>query len=104
MRRMRARLDVGLGMRVLFEGPTVAGLTQRLREGSPGRALLGRMERPLCVPLSYAQQRLWFLDRLEGGSASYLIPVAVRLKGELSVSALQQAVWGVVGRHESVGT
>lgn len=56
------------------------------------------------IPLSYAQQRLWFLDQLEPGSASYNIPIALRLSGRLNVSALGQSINEVVRRHESLRT
>ncbi|HWS39614.1 MAG TPA: amino acid adenylation domain-containing protein [Actinoplanes sp.] len=56
------------------------------------------------IPLSYAQKRLWFLDRLHGSEATYHLPVALRLRGALDQSALQAALQDLVGRHESLRT
>src|SRR5690242_4008742 len=55
-------------------------------------------------PASFAQQRLWFLDKLEPGQNTYNVPFAIRLKGELKVSALEQALRELVNRHEVLRT
>src|SRR6185503_7050295 len=84
MSRVRSVFDVDIPLRRLFESPSVAGLAKVI-EQEIGQASLEAsivpVKRDVNLPLSFAQQRLWFLDQLEPGSAAYHIPAAVRLKG-----------------------
>ncbi|WP_415823351.1 condensation domain-containing protein, partial [Mycobacterium senriense] len=101
---VNSALDAHLAVRTVFEAPTVAQLAERIGVDGGGRKPLVAVERPPVVPLSFAQQRLWFLDRFEGGVATYNIPTAFRISGALDVEALGAAIDDVIVRHESLRT
>ena len=102
--RIRTTLGVELAIRTLFESPSVGELMPRLGGTEGGRPALKRQARPERLPLSYAQQRLWFLDRLEGASTEYNVAGALRLRGELDREAVERAINTIVERHESLRT
>ncbi len=106
--RIRAVFGVELPLRALFEGPTVAELAGRVEEmrraDLPVLPPVVPVERTGALPLSFAQERLWFLDRLQPGSAAYNIPVAWRLEGALEERALERALGEIVRRHEALRT
>ena len=106
--RIRATLGVELTLRDVFQAPTPAGLARlQAGAGAAGRPTLRPTPRTDLAeaPLSSAQRRLWFLHRLEGPSAAYNIPVAVRLTGAgLDVDVLRAALADLVARHEILRT
>ena len=107
--RVREILKVELPIRSLFEAPTVAEfadvITKRINEGSTAELTsIERISRESELPLSYAQQRMWFFEHLAGGSASFHIPLGVRLKGSLNLAALEQTFGEIIRRHESLRT
>ena len=101
---INSALDAGLAVRALFDAPTVAQLAPRIGEETGRRKPLVAGQRPAVVPLSFAQERLWFLNRFEGRVATYNMPTAYRISGVLNVEALGAALADVVGRHESLRT
>ncbi|MEV0250499.1 non-ribosomal peptide synthase/polyketide synthase, partial [Nocardia sp. NPDC050712] len=104
--RLGAAFDTRVPVRLLFEAPAVGALATRLAElsGSGGRRELIAGPRPERIPLSPAQQRMWFLNQFDGASAAYNLPVAVRLTGALDVPALRAAIGDIITRHEVLRT
>ncbi|HVG31078.1 MAG TPA: amino acid adenylation domain-containing protein, partial [Pyrinomonadaceae bacterium] len=107
--RVREAFGVEIPLRVLFEQPTVSGLARGVEEAL--RDAAGVQAPPIvpvgrdgALPLSFAQQRLWFIDQLEPGNTAYLLPMAVRLSGRLDAGALGRALGEVARRHESLRT
>ncbi|HYO67456.1 MAG TPA: amino acid adenylation domain-containing protein, partial [Archangium sp.] len=107
--RLRSSLGVELPLRALFEAPTVESLARRV-EAQQASANTRRASAPVIVPrsveaeLSFSQQRLWFLDQYQPGSAVYNMPAALRLVGALDAGALERAFSELVRRHQSLRT
>lgn len=108
--RIRDAFEVEIELTSLFEAPTVSELAQlvetELSEGQNGAGVppLERADRDAELPLSFAQQRLWFLAQLEPESSVYNISSALRLKGNLSVPVLEQTLGEILRRHEAFRT
>ncbi len=102
--RIHATFGIDLPMRSLFDSPTVAQLATQLVGFEKDNLPAGPQSRPELLPVSFSQQRLWFIDQLEGSSAQYHIPEALRLRGDLDINALKSAVNEIVERHESLRT
>ena len=113
MSRCRKAFSIKIPLQSLFQKPTIAELAEIIAQSQAQSQQQDDVAQyqaiPRCqnrdnLPLSFAQQRLWLLDRLEPNSAFYNVPVAVRLKGNLNVSALQKALDELVSHHEILRT
>jgi amino acid adenylation domain-containing protein len=108
--RVRQQFDIAVPLSALFEHPQLAEFAERIAAES-GSERKGLMAPPITagqrgdkLPLSYAQQRLWFLDQLDGGSSAYNLPAVVQLCGPLDCKALEAAFQEIVRRHEALRT
>jgi amino acid adenylation domain-containing protein len=105
--RLRAAFGIEIALRLIFEQPTVRGMAEAIRALAPGApaaradrgAAIPLLDRAAGLPLSRAQQRLWFLRELEPASASYNVALAARIEGEFDEQRFAQAAAGVIARH-----
>jgi amino acid adenylation domain-containing protein len=117
--RMRGALGIDVPVRAIFESPTIAELAEVLELGLRERGMSAKsaqtsraetsvtkaaIARPSLFPLSYPQEQLWFLDRLQPGSDSYNVSLAWRLKGDLDVLRLERGLEEIARRHEILRT
>ncbi|MBM9510590.1 non-ribosomal peptide synthetase, partial [Actinacidiphila acididurans] len=102
--RIRAVFGIDIGLREMFEDPTVTGVLRLIEAAGTARPPVVAGPRPSVLPLSFAQRRLWFLNRLDGPNATYNIPMVMRVEGRLDVGALRSALTDVVDRHETLRT
>ncbi|MGK2915905.1 MAG: amino acid adenylation domain-containing protein, partial [Porticoccaceae bacterium] len=109
MARLRSNLAAEVPLRLLFEAPTVAELAARIAASDPEAQAntstpIQHLAYPDSIPLSSAQEGLWFIDRLDGASSVYNIEQALKLDGSLRVDALAHALRGLIARHASLRT
>ncbi|MET0395456.1 MAG: non-ribosomal peptide synthase/polyketide synthase [Longimicrobiaceae bacterium] len=106
--RLRAELAVEVPLRAIFEAPTVAALARSveaaLGTAAPAAPRIPRRPDRGPAPLSFAQQRLWFIHQLDPRSSAYNMPYALRLRGALDVAALRRSATELARRHEAVRT
>ncbi|OXB20714.1 hypothetical protein B0A71_06650, partial [Flavobacterium tructae] len=98
---IRKELIIEVSIREVFEHATISDLAAHIAAQSGVVLLPGIVaeERPARIPLSFSQERLWFLDQLQG-STEYHIPIVLSLEGALDISLLEQTLHGIVSRHE----
>jgi amino acid adenylation domain-containing protein len=108
--RLRRAFDVEVAVRALFEAPTLASLAEHIDAQRRGDDTAVDSPIPATgpgadpAPLSFAQERLWFIDQLEPGNPAYNCPIALRLRGALDVRALRTALTKLQERHEILRT
>ncbi|MBV9775383.1 MAG: AMP-binding protein, partial [Gemmatimonadetes bacterium] len=107
--RVREAFGIDLPLRAIFEAAALADLARCVDVLRSGGATvqappLVRVPREGTLPLSFAQQRLWFLDQLQPGTGAYNMPAVLRLRGELDVGALRRSLDELVRRHETLRT
>ncbi len=104
---MNARLGSRLSLRDLFDARTIAALARVVGSGpveGAGPVRVGDIPRPEVVPVSFGQQALWLVDQLGGPGGRYVVPVVLRLSGNVDEAALRAAVQDMVSRHEVLRT
>ncbi|WP_138497554.1 amino acid adenylation domain-containing protein [Nostoc sp. PA-18-2419] len=109
MSRVRQAFGIEIPLQLLFENPTIANLAQALAqnqilENNPQNQIIPEIASQKSAPLSFAQQRVWFLQQLEPNSRAYIISDAQRLTGELNIGVLQQALDAIVVHHQALRT
>ncbi|MET7771431.1 amino acid adenylation domain-containing protein, partial [Nocardia sp. NPDC005366] len=105
--RIGAAFGTQIGVRALFETPTVAGIAARAEQATPAdtsRPPLVAQQLPARVPLSLAQQRMWFINQFDPTAPTYNLPFVVRLRGHVDIPALKAALNDVMARQESLRT
>ncbi|WP_444997367.1 amino acid adenylation domain-containing protein [Aliikangiella sp. IMCC44359] len=103
--QIKQTLKVDVSVRDVFEHNTIRQLASYIEGLEQSEQItIPVISREQSLPLSFSQQRLWFIDQLEPGSSQYNMPMALRLKGELNQSALQQSLDAIIARHEVLRT
>ena len=104
--RINQAFDTAIPLKALFLNPSIDALAQAMQQYAkePGRPALTRSPREGILLPSYAQQRLWLLDQIDGGSAHYNMPGAMRLEGPVDIDAANRAFGRIVERHETLRT
>ncbi|WP_281558221.1 non-ribosomal peptide synthase/polyketide synthase [Thalassomonas sp. RHCl1] len=104
---IRKQLQVEIPVKAVFDSATIKGLAKIIEQGSQGvlrREVQAVPRESDVMPLSFAQQRLWFIDQLQGGSAEYNMPLAFEVSGDFDSHAAEQAMTTIIERHEVLRT
>ncbi|MBW8873677.1 MAG: non-ribosomal peptide synthase/polyketide synthase [Acidobacteria bacterium] len=107
--RISRIFHVDVPLRTIFESPTVAGLAEQVEQAleageTPPPPAIEPVPRDRDLPLSFTQQRIWFLDQLMPGSFTYNMPVVIRFRGPLDVATFGRCLDELVARHETLRT